>query len=155
MARPLSFKDFMVVTHLPGEDEYLNYRAHKRHKHAGAGTDAEYSSTISPEHEELSIGARRKLGRLMKRRKTQLARARKRAQKRMATRDVLKKRARRRGRSFAANILTKGKAKSSLSVAQKKSIERRLSQSGWQQRIQRKSRRLMPKVRKDEISRKR
>lgn len=91
----------------------------------------------------------------MKRRKSQLKRSRERAKKRMATKDVLKKRARRQSRGAAAKILTKGKAKSDLSVAMKKSIEKRLSQGGWQQRINVLQKRLMPKVRKQEVGRKR
>ena len=91
----------------------------------------------------------------MKRRKSILKRARKRALKRMATKDVLKKRARRSARAQAAKILTKGKAKGDLSVAQKKAVERRLSQTGWQQRISVLNKRLMPKVRRREILRKR
>ena len=61
----------------------------------------------------------------------------------------------RQSRGAAAKILTKGKAKSDLSVAMKKSIEKRLSQGGWQQRINVLQKRLMPKVRKQEVGRKR
>lgn len=91
----------------------------------------------------------------MKRRKSQLKRARERAKKRMATKAVLTKRARRSSRAAAAKVLTKGKSKADLSVAQKKNIEKRLSQKGWQQRINILQKRLMPKVRRREIARKR
>ena len=85
--------------------------------------------------EELSISARRKLSRLMKRRKTQLKRSRLRARKRMAKTDVLKKRARRGARADAAKKLAKGKDKKDLSIAMKKSLEKRLAMPAVQRRI--------------------
>ena len=89
----------------------------------------------------------------MKRRKSQLKRARARARKRMATRGVLKKRARRSARAQLAKRFTKGKTE--LSVAQKKSVERRLKNPAIQRRIATLTKRTMPKKRKQEISRKR
>lgn len=143
MAKPLSFKDFMIVDYRPGEPVEIKYDAQRR-KRAG---DVE---------EELSIQGRRKLARTMKRRKTQLKLARKRAQKRLAKTDVLKKRSRRTARAtFADKMAGKGMKKSDVSVAKKKQIEKRLKQGGWQQRIAILQRRLMPKKRQAEISRKR
>jgi len=143
MAKPLSFKDFMIVDYRPGEPEEIKYAAQRR-KRAG---DVE---------EELSIQGRRKLARTMKRRKTQLKLARKRAQKRLAKTDVLKKRSRRTARStFADKMAGKGMKKSDVSVAKKKQIEKRLKQGGWQQRIAILQRRLLPKKRQAEIQRKR
>ena len=142
----MSFKDLLTVERRPGMDDEINYRVQKRRRTA---------EEVEPTEEELSISGRRKLARVMKRRKSQLKRARERAKKRMATKAVLQKRARRQSRGAAAKILTKGKAKANLSVAQKKSIEKRLSQGGWQQRINVLQKRLMPKVRRQEIGRKR
>lgn len=145
----LSFKDLLATPDAyAGYDDQLKYRKQK-HKRTGS-----YGEENEPTEEELSISARRKLARLMKRRKSQLKRHRARAMKRMATKDVLKKRARRQARSAAAKVLTKGKAKADLSVAQKKSIEKRLAQGGWQSRIAVLNKRLMPKVRKMERERK-
>ena len=159
MAKQLSFKDFMLVDYRPGEDELTKYRAHKRRRGQGAGTDAEYASTNPPNKEtseELSIQGRRKLARSMKRRKTRLKMARKRAQKRLATRATLAKRARRGARStFADKLAGKGMKKSEVSVAKKKQIEKRLKQGGWQQRIKILQRRMMPQKRRQEIQRKR
>ena len=63
----------------------------------------------------------------MKRRKTRLKLARKRAEKRLAKTDVLKRRARRGARSqFADKLAGKGKSKGDVSVAKKKQIEKRL-----------------------------
>lgn len=147
MAKLVSFKDMITVERRPGMDDETNYKVQKRRR-----TSME---EVEPTEEELSISGRRKLARVMKRRKSQLKRARERAKKRMATKAVLAKRARRQSRGAAAKVLTKGKAKADLSVAQKKSIEKRLSQSGWQQRINILQKRLMPKVRRQEIGRKR
>jgi len=106
--------------------------------------------------EELSIQGRRKLARSMKRRKTRLKLARKRAQKRLAKTDVLQKRARRGARAqFANKMAGKGVTKGEVSVAKKKQIEKRLKQGGWQQRIKILQRRMMPQKRKQEIMRKR
>jgi len=149
MAKPLSFKDFMVVDYRPGEDELINYRAKKRRNGAMHEEQEETS-------EELSIQGRRKLARSMKRRKTRLKMARKRAQKRLATKAVLSKRARRGARStFADKLAGKGMKKSEVSVAKKKQIEKRLKQGGWQQRIKILQRRLLPQKRRQEIQRKR
>ena len=144
----LSFKDLLTTPDAyAGYDDQSKYRKQKN-KRMGDG-EAE------PAEEELSISGRRKLARVMKRRKSQLKRARERAKKRMATKAVLTKRARRSSRAAAAKVLTKGKSKADLSVAQKKNIEKRLSQKGWQQRINILQKRLMPKVRRREIARKR
>jgi len=78
-----------------------------------------------------------------------------RGMKRMATKDLLQKRSRRSARAAAAKVLTKGQDKGSLSVAHKNSVEKRLGQSGWQQRLKVLNKRLMPQKRRDEISRKR
>ena len=107
-----------------------------------------------PDMEEaLSVAGRRKLSRTMKRRKSQLKRARKRAQKRMATGGVLRKRARRSARATLAKKFTKGKT--NLSVAQKKSVEKRLANPAIQKRIATLTKRTIPKKRKAEIARKR
>ena len=146
MAKLVSFKDMITVERRPGTDDETNYKVQKRRR-----TSME---DVEQTDEELSISGRRKLARVMKRRKSQLKRARERAKKRMAKKEVLARRARRQARGQAAKVLTKGKAKADLSVAQKKNIEKRLAQQGWQQRIAVINKRLMPKVRRQEIGRK-
>ena len=147
MAKLVSFKDMITVERRPGMGDEINYKVQKQRR-----TSME---DVEQTDEELSISGRRKLARVMKRRKSQLKRARERAKKRMAKKEVLARRARRQARGQAAKILTKGKAKADLSVAQKKNIEKRLAQQGWQQRIAVINKRLMPKVRRQEIGRKR
>jgi len=144
----VSFKDLLTTPDAyAGYDDQLKYRKQKNKKMG--------YEEAEPETEELSISGRRKLARTMKRRKSQLKRARARARKRMATSAVLKKRARRSSRAAAAMKLTKGKPKGSLSVAQKKSIEKRLALPAVQRRIAIMTKRMMPKKRKAEIMRKR
>ena len=146
MAKLVSFKDMITVERRPGMGDQINYKVQKQRR-----TQEDVEQT----DEELSISGRRKLARVMKRRKSQLKRARERAKKRMAKKEVLARRARRQARGQAAKVLTKGKNKADLSVAQKKNIEKRLAQQGWQQRIAVINKRLMPKVRRQEITRKR
>ena len=74
MAKPLSFKDFIVVDYLPGQGEYINYRAKKR-KHA----DAQYENVdealthaqrIKARIRMKKMKARIKLGRMRAMRRT-------------------------------------------------------------------------------------
>ena len=158
-----SFKDLVVTPDaLPGADDETKYRDQKRKrmmKRSYESTEVneeEVVEIVCPDGEvieQLSIAGRRKLSRTMKRRKSQLKRARARARKRMATRGVLKKRARRSARAQLAKRFTKGKT--DLSVAQKKSVERRLKNPAIQRRIATLTKRTMPKKRKQEILRKR
>jgi len=144
----VSFKDLLTTPDAyAGYDDQLKYRKQKNKKMG--------YEEVEPTEEELSISGRRKLARTMKRRKSQLKRARERAKKRMAKTDVLKKRARRSARADAAKKLAKGKNKKDLSVAMKKSLEKRLALPAVQRRIAILTRRMMPTKRKAEISRKR
>ena len=150
MAKLISFKDMLATPDAyAGYDDQLKYRK-QRHKRTGS-----YGEESEPTEEELSISGRRKLARIMKRRKSQLLRSRKRAEKRMATKDVLQKRARRSSVAAFAQKFAKGKKKSELSVAMKKSIEKRVANPSVQRRIAILTKRTMPKKRQAEISRKR
>jgi len=153
----ISFKDLVVTPDaLPGADDETQYRDQKQKRMVKRTSEATERTNIDPDGEvieALSIAGRRKLSRTMKRRKSQLKRARARAQKRMATRGVLKKRARRSARATLAKKFTKGKT--NLSVAQKKSVEKRLSNPAIQRRIATLTKRTLPQKRKAEISRKR
>jgi len=153
----ISFKDLVVTPDaLPGADDETKYRDQKQKRMVKRTSEATERTNIDPDGEvieALSIAGRRKLSRTMKRRKSQLKRARARAQKRMATRGVLKKRARRSARATLAKKFTKGKT--NLSVAQKKSVEKRLANPAIQRRIATLTKRTLPQKRKAEISRKR
>jgi uncharacterized membrane protein YheB (UPF0754 family) len=91
----------------------------------------------------------------MKRNKARIAMARKRAERKTANMDTLKKRARRQARMQFAKKLTKGIPKSDLTVARKKEIEKRLDKPAVKNRIDRVARKLIKTVRKQEMERKR
>jgi tRNA(Ser,Leu) C12 N-acetylase TAN1 len=67
--------------------------------------------------------------------------------------DVLKKRAMKQARTTIAKKLTKGVDKSELSMARKASIEKRLDKI--KPKIAKLAKKLLPKVRKQELARKR
>ena len=69
----LGFKDFMTVDYRPGEDDLVKYRAHKRRRGQGAGSDAEYASTHPPEKKEaLTVQQRLARGRSLRRNKAKI-----------------------------------------------------------------------------------
>jgi hypothetical protein len=45
MAKPVSFKDFMIVDYRPGEPEEINYRAYKRKRNTNLNGVEEQSAT--------------------------------------------------------------------------------------------------------------
>ncbi len=51
MAKTLDFKDFLTVDYAPGMDPIIKRNAKKRKLDAGAGTNAEYSSTYAPDEQ--------------------------------------------------------------------------------------------------------
>jgi hypothetical protein len=56
MAKKLDFKDFLTVDYAPGMPDLIKKNAKKRKLDSGAGTNAEYSSTYSPEEQIDTIG---------------------------------------------------------------------------------------------------
>ena len=156
MAGPLGFKDMMNVDYRPGEPDVIKYRAFKRRRGQGAGTDAEYASTNPPRQETdvaLTMAQRLAKSRQMKKYKSRLAVGRKRAASRMADQKRLTKRARRAARTFLAKKLTKGISKAELTPARKQEIEKRLDK--MKGRITKVAKRMLPKIRKAEMARKR
>jgi len=139
---PMSFKQFVNVDYTDTGDGQLAYNAKKR----------KMSIDTS---EALDASQRRKLGMRMKRNKARIAMARKRAERKTANMDTLKKRARRQARMQFAKKLTKGVPKSELTVARKKEIEKRLEKPAIKNRIDRVARKLIKTVRKQEMERKR
>jgi len=107
------------------------------------------------ENEALSISQRRAKGRVMKRNKAKMALGRRRASKKIATMDKLKKRARKQARELIVKKLTKDIPKSELSVARKMDIEKRMDRPAVRSRIDRLARKGLPKVRQAEIQKKR
>lgn len=105
--------------------------------------------------EVLNATQRRKLAMKMKKNKTRIALGRKRAERRMASKEVLQKRARRQARKAMVSKITKGQDKGDMSIARKKEIEKRLEKPAVQAKIDRQARKLMKTIRRQEIDRKR
>ena len=152
--KKLSFKDFVVVDYLPGRGEYVNYQAHKRHKHQGAGTDAEYAS-YQPEGDQLdevmSRTARLKASQRMKRMSKRIQVAKKRAMKRAPSMDVIQNRARKQAKNQMISKWTRGADKSELSMGRKSELEKRLKKA--KPKVDRMATRLIPQIRRQDRER--
>lgn len=103
--------------------------------------------------EALTMQQRLNLKRSFKKNKAKIALGRKRAEKRVANMDVLKKRARKQARNVLIKKLTKDIPKDDLSFARRQEIEKRLDKKKGV--IDRLSKKLIPQVRKKELERKR
>lgn len=141
MAKPLSFKDFTDINPDMTDDEWAAYQDQKRKN--GAYDEA------------LDMKQRRQRAIAMRRNKSKIRMGRKRAERRVASMDKLKKRARRQARNTILQKLLKDVPKSELSNARKKEIEKRLEKPMFQKRMDRMSKKILPQVRKQELQRKR
>ena len=134
---PVGFKDYMTVDYRPGEDDQIKYNAQKRKR-----ADVEEENT----DEALSLAARRKRSRDMRKNKNKLKVARKRAMKRVASPERIKKRARKQAREIIYKKLTKGIPRSDLTAAKKAELEKRIDK--MKPRVNRIVRKILPQVRK-------
>lgn len=139
MAKPLSFKQFVSVDTTGTGDPEL----------------AKASKDRKVQDEALDMQQRRKKAIAMKRNKAKIAMGRRRAERKVANLEKLKKRARKHARNMLAKKLTKDIPKADLSNARKKEIEKRLEKPAMQQKISRSARKLLPQVRKSELEKKR
>lgn len=103
--------------------------------------------------EALTLQQRMKLARSLKKNKAKIAMGRKRAARKVASMDVLKKRAQKQARMTIFKKLTKGVDKGELSMGRRASLEKRLDK--MKPKIQKLAKKLLPKVRKGELERKR
>jgi hypothetical protein len=140
----LRFKDFITVEYRPGEDELINYRAYRR-KRLGEEVEAE----------ALDVAGRLKRKRIMQRSKAKIKIGRERAKRRFASKEVLQRRAKKQARMMIFKKLTKDIPKSELTYQRRQDIEKRLDKPVMKSRINMIVRRLLPKVRKQEMERKR
>ena len=108
--------------------------------------------TESPD-EALNMQQRMARKRAFKKNKAKIAIGRKRAEKKIANLDVLKKRARKAARDTLLKKMTKDVPKADLSMARRQEIEKKLDKK--KNVIDRLARKLVPQVRKKEIARKR
>lgn len=154
MAKPMSLKTFLNVDYTQTGDPQLAYNAKKRKREIGAGTDAEYSSTTppNPKSEALTVQQRLARARSLRKNRAKIAIGRKRAARKFASMDVLKRRSRKAARKAIYKKLTKGIDKKELSVARRREIEKKLEKMG--PRIDRIAKKMLPKVRKMEKERK-
>jgi hypothetical protein len=143
MAKPLRFKDFVSVDYTQSGDDQLAKQSKKRKQHIPTGNTGE----------ALDFTARRKLARAMKKNKAKIAIGRKKAARKFADMDKLKKRAQKQARMTFFKKITKGMSKDELSFARRQDIEKRLDKMG--PKIDKLARKLLPKVRQQEKDRKR
>tara|TARA_Y100000389_G_scaffold192345_1_gene219672 strand:+ start:1587 stop:2036 length:450 start_codon:yes stop_codon:yes gene_type:complete len=140
--KPLRFKDFDTVDYTGTGDEELASRASRRKK-----VDNE-----EVQDEALSMTQRLARGRQMKKLKSKIAMGRKRAMRKTANMDTLKKRARKAARNVVLKKLIKNTPKSELSMARRQDLEKRLDKK--KAVIDKLSKKLLPQVRKKEMLRK-
>ena len=126
----------------PGEDEYLKYRAMKRRKHMYEETAVEEETT----DEALSMAARRKRSRDMRKNKNKLKIARARMKKRVANPERIKKRAKKQAMDKIYKKLTKGMSRKDLTPAKKAELEKRIAK--MKPRVNRIAKKLLPSVRR-------
>lgn len=150
MAKPLSFKDFMVVDYLPGTGEYISYQS--KGDHDTSGTVESRNGNEPTTTEALSHSQRIKASLRMKKMSKRIKLARQRALKRTPSMDVVKKRAMKKARITVLKRLTKGASKNELSFARRQEIENRLNKMS--PKIQRLAKKLIPTVRKLDRERK-
>lgn len=137
-----SFKDFLTVDLKPGEDELTKYQAQKRKRGAH-----DTSGTVSEQDidEVLGVQARIKKKAQLRKNKAKVKLGQRKARKKMANMDRLKRRARRQARMNILKKLLQGKSKSSLSYAARASYEKRVNRRAAA--ITRMSKKLLPSKR--------
>mgnify|MGYP000070424131 CR=1 FL=1 len=141
----LRLKDLMrpepVDAKAPEESDEVKYRRHRRR-------------TMDEQPDEaLNMQQRLQRARAFRRNRSKIKIGRERAKRRFASKEVLKKRARRAARNMIVQKLTKGMSKDELTFARRQEIEKRLDKMG--PRINKLAMKLLPKLRKAEAERKR
>ena len=101
--------------------------------------------------EALDMAARRKIAIRMRRMASRLKIARKRAMKRQATPDILKKRAVKQAKNMLIKKFTKGMDKSDMTITKRAEIEKRLKKMAG--RIKTIALKMIPKIRQKELAR--
>ena len=132
----------MVLPIEPGEDEYLKYRYMKRRKHMYEEAAVEEETT----DEALSMAARRKRSRDMRKNKNKLRIARNRMKNRVANPERIRKRAKKQAIDKIYKKLTKGMSRKDLTPAKKAELEKRITK--MKPRVNRIAKKLLPSVRR-------
>jgi len=141
----LKFKDFLNVDYTPGQDDQVSKNAKKR--------KMDISTSEELETEALSTPERLKRGRQMKKYRTRIEIGKKKAMKRFANQDVLKRRAMKQARAQMAKKIAKGQDKGDLSNQRKADIEKRMEKPEMKARLAKIARRLLPQMRRNEVQR--
>lgn len=110
------------------------------------------SEEVLMEREPLTLAQRRKRGLIMKRFKTKILAARERAKRKMAPKEKLLKRSKKKALDFIRNRLMKNKKYSEMTPAEKIALDKRVLKIP-QKVIDRIAKRLFPKVRQAEVER--
>lgn len=105
--------------------------------------------------EALTTQQRIQRGRIMKKIKHKIALGRKKAARRMASKETLEKRALRQSRLNIFKKLTKGMDKSELSYSRRAELEKRLGTPSMKRKIATMAKRMFKDVKKKEVERKR
>ena len=145
MAKPLGFKDFIVVDYKPGSDDEIKYKAQKRKKALDRGLNDEVQD------EALDFAQRRQRARIMKKNKAKIKMGKLRASRKTANLEKLKKRARKQAINTIFKKLSKGQSRSEVNPARRQEIEKRIEKMG--PRIDRIAKKILPKVRQAEKDR--
>lgn len=145
----IRFRDFLV-NYDPNQDEYLQYRAQKRRRMGGSGGPVSEDADLD---EALTMAQRRKAAQRFKKYKSRIEIGKERASRRIASQEVLKKRARKAARILLMKKMIKDTPKSELDFARREQIEKRLDK--MKGKIDQLAKKLLPKLRKAEMEKKR
>ena len=113
----------------------------------------EFIKVVESPDEALDMSQRLKMARTFKKNKAKIALGRKRAARKIASPEKLKKRAQKQARMTILKKITKGIDKGELSMSRRQSIEKRLDK--MKPKIDKLAKKILPKVRKGEMERKR
>jgi len=143
-----SFKDFMVVSYTQSGDELIDYQAYKRKRDMDSG---EITASNDPEVDEaMTMQQRQKAKQTFRKNKAKILRGREKANKKMASNEKLKGRARKQARNLLIKKLIKDKDKGDLSFGARQSLEKQIDKKKGA--IDRIAKKLLPQVRKADRS---
>lgn len=146
----LGFKDFLTVDYAPGMPDQVKKNAKKRKMDTPTGNTNE--ETVD---EALTQQQRRARSRQLKKYQSRIRIGQERAKRRIASPEKLKKRARKTARDQILKKITKDVPKSELTYARRQEIEKRLDTPASKAKIERLAKKLFPKIRQAEMSKKR
>lgn len=148
----LGFKDFLNVDYAPGMPDEVKRNAKKRKMDTPTGNTGE---SVEQPTEALTPTQRRARARMFKKYKQRIKIGQERAKRRIASPEKLKKRARKQARMVVLNKLVKDVKKGDMTYAKRQELEKRLDSPTYKKQIDRIAKKMLPKVRKDELAKKR